>query len=157
MASALPVCLVALPDALPQETIPRFKRLCATRSRGCHTTRELAVCLAVERSPRRCLGSYGPAVSLDLTCVFRHPHLSLCLCVLHIYEIVCACASVCPVHTMRALLSCRLSLALSLTCFLSLHPSPPVCPLARHNATRAGTPFGRTCSGEPQSRVPTSD
>ena len=44
--------LVALPDDLRQETITRFKRLCA--SCGCHNTRELAECLAAERNPRRC-------------------------------------------------------------------------------------------------------
>ena len=44
--------LVALPDALRETTINRFKKLC--NSCGCHNERELAVALAEERRPRAC-------------------------------------------------------------------------------------------------------
>ena len=44
--------LVALPDDLRQDTIERYKRLCA--SCGCHNARELSAHLAQERRPRRC-------------------------------------------------------------------------------------------------------
>ena len=43
--------LVALPDDLRQDTITRYRRLCANC--GCHTARELAEHLAAERAPRR--------------------------------------------------------------------------------------------------------
>jgi ribonuclease HI len=44
--------LVALPDALRETTIRRFKKLCD--SCGCHNERELAATLAEERRPREC-------------------------------------------------------------------------------------------------------
>ena len=44
--------LVALPDALRETTIRRFKKLCD--SCGCHNERELAVALAEEWRPRAC-------------------------------------------------------------------------------------------------------
>ena len=47
--------LVALPDALRETTIRRFKKLCD--SCGCHNERELAVALAEERRPPSALGS----------------------------------------------------------------------------------------------------
>ncbi len=44
--------LVALPDALRETTIRRFKKLCD--SCGCHNERELAATLAEELLPRAC-------------------------------------------------------------------------------------------------------
>ena len=44
--------LVALPDDLRQDTIARYRKLCAAC--GCHNARELSAHLAEERVQRRC-------------------------------------------------------------------------------------------------------
>jgi ribonuclease HI len=65
--------LVALPDALRETTIRRFKKLCD--SCGCHNERELAEALAEERRPRAC-----PIARLLRACGRLHMPVKLPAC-----------------------------------------------------------------------------